>query len=238
MRSVFKREFRGLFHDITGFLFIAAHAFFVGIFLIDHCMNDGRSDVEGILSKMAIAAAALLPLLFLKMKSVSRKETEGFMRTLPISAREEVAGKYMASLAVILISVFLTLLCFVFVGLFGDINYLSAICALFIYFLFCLLMSSIYLFVTVSLRSFNVAAVVCYGVAVVIFALGFLGVMLKKVGNGILEAVARRTSPFLRVDEAVYGIFDISTVVYFLVITALFLFLSIYVAERDRMSEV
>ncbi|MBO5883986.1 MAG: hypothetical protein J6Q78_06240 [Clostridia bacterium] len=234
MRAVFKREFKGLFHDITGFLFIAAHAFFVGLFLIDHCMKGGRSDAEGILSKMAIVMAVLLPILLLKIKNGVRKDTESFMRTLPISAAGEVIGKYLATLAVIFISVILTLLGFAFIGFFGDINYLSVMSALLIYFLFSMLFASIYLFITVSLKGFNASAIVCYAVSVVIFAFGFFGVLLKKVGGGILESIARRVSPFLRVDEVVYGIFDITTVAYFLVLTVLFLLLGIFVADRRR----
>ena len=234
MRAVFKREFKGLFHDITGYLFIAAHAFFVGFFLIDHCMKDGRSDAEGILSKMAIIMAVMLPILLLKIKSGVRKETEGFIRTLPISSAGEVLGKYLAALAVIFISLILTLLGFVFIGFFGDINYLSVMSALFIYFLFSMLFASIYLFITVLLKSFNISAIVCYAVSVVIFAFGFFGVMLKKVGGGIFESIARRISPFLRVDEAVYGVLDITTVAYFLILTALFLLLGIFVTDRRR----
>ena len=234
MRAVFKREFKGLFHDITGYLFIAAHAFFVGLFLINHCLKDGRSDAEGILSKMAIVAAVLLPLLLLKMKSGVTKETEGLMRALPISTAREVIGKYLAALAVVFISLALTLAGFAFIGFFGDINYLSVMAALLIYLLFCMLFASIYLFITLSIGSFNLSAIVCYGAAVVIFAVGFLGVLFKKVGGGILDSVARQISPFLRVDEAVYGFFDVTTVLYFLVLTALFLILGIFVSERRR----
>jgi ABC-2 type transport system permease protein len=159
------------------------------------------------------------------------------MSTLPISGSDEVAGKYLASAAVVLISTVLTLLEIVFIGFFGDINYMAVLSALTVYFLFCLLFSAIYLFVTLSVKSFNVSAIVCYAVAVGTFVFGLAGVLLKKVGGGIFEAIARRVSPFLRMDDAVYGFFDLATVVYFLVLTALFLLLGIFISEKKYGNE-
>ena len=167
-------------------------------------------------------------------------------------------------------------------GFFGDINYVSAYSSLLLFYLFELMFSAIFAYIS-SLRLSSVkVGVLSYAVAIGVFLLCFLGMVLpdapivsfvaflvlsvaagvalffytKKliptaavtvavIGalvvlyfvnaslfEGAIDGFARAFSPFFKVDYSVYGIFDFTSVIFYIVFTVLFIWLTIRSVER------
>ena len=228
------REFKSyvaspMAYIITVFFLVGTGAFFA---LFTSAWIDETS-MRGVLGSQFYVAVVLLFMAVLTMRLISEEKKLGtieLLMTAPIRDSELVIGKFLGSVLVVLVMFAFTLYYPLLLVLYGDPDlgpFFSGYLGLLL-----LAMSSLAVGLFASSVTANqiVSAVVGGGI---LLGLWFLGAAAALLPAGIGAAVAYFSSANYLPDFT-RGIIDIRGIVYFLSITALFLFLAVRALENSR----
>lgn len=233
MLAIFKREMRGYFTGTMGYVFLVIFLAVAGIIFSFTTLFSMSADLTAYYAAMLIFSAVILPILTMKSFSEERKtRTEQLLLTSPVSIWSMVFGKFLASFsmfggAVVFTSLYSLVLIpyapFKLGIMVGNVLALLFVGAVFI---------SVGLFVS-SLTENQLAA----AVGTIAILLGFLGVGL--IGMLLpteywLRYVFDSLSIFTRFSTFTNGYFDLASVVYYVSVTAVFLYLTVRVFDRRR----
>jgi len=159
-------------------------------------------------------------------------KTEQLLLTSPVSVSGVVIGKYFAAMTVFLIGIAVTLLYPFTLSLFGGFaffetlgNYVGFIIAVSAFI-------SIGMFISSLTENQVVAGVVSYAVLIILWLVGYMGQNL--VSGGLLQTVLSWLSLSQRFDEMSMGIFNPSSIIYYLSVSVIFLFLTVRQIEQRR----
>lgn len=235
MLAIYKREMRSYFSTTTGYVFCAVFLAASGLLFALLTMEINKStDVSMYYQFLMFAYIVILPLLTMKSFSEERRtRTEQLLMTSPVSIFSMVGAKFLAAFTMFIGTIALTLLYYIPLSLYGEINMGRALgCLIAIVFVgACFL--AIGIFVS-SLTDNQFSA-----------ALGTIGILLLLMGisfvNSLIDfewvrSVLSFISIYSRYGAFTYGIFDFAAAVYYISICGIFLFLSCRVFEKRRWS--
>ncbi len=235
MLAIFKREMRSYFTGVIGYVFLVIFLAVAGIIFSYTTLFSMSSDLTSYYTLMLLFSAIILPILTMKSFSEEKKtRTEQLLLTSPVTIPAVVFGKFLASYAIFAASVVFTslyaLLLLPFATLKLAIILGNAIALLLVGMVFI----SIGLFVS-SLTENQLAA----AVGTIAIILAFLGVGLVSAllpAKYWLRFVFDSLSIFNRFQNFTGGYFDIAAIVYYLSVSAVFLFFTIRIYDRRRYS--
>ncbi len=232
MFAIYKRELKAYFIAPIGYLFTANFLAVSGLlFSICTLQKQSQSSVGDYFELLIYAFAVLLPLLTMKSLSEERKtKSEQLIMTSPVSVGGMVMGKYLAALTVFAAVLACNSLNFVLLEVYGNPNVAllasNLICLFFIGALFL----AIGIFFSSLTEDPLISAITSMDVIFVMLAINFLSDIsipwLKKVVDWF--SILARYEPFT------YGILDITSVIYYVSLAGVFLFLTVRVYERRR----
>jgi len=111
MFAVFKRELRAYFTAPIGWVVIGLFLFLCGIFFAATNLLGASSEYNGLLSTMAFLFLFVVPILTMRLLTEeTRQHTDQLLITSPLSVTAIVVGKYLAAVAVYLITLLVTVL--------------------------------------------------------------------------------------------------------------------------------
>jgi ABC-2 type transport system permease protein len=111
MFAVFKRELRAYFSSPIGYVVIGLFLFLSGIFFAATNLLGASPDFNSILSTMAFIFLFLVPILTMRLLTEEKRQhTDQMLITSPLSVTAIVVGKYLAAVAVYLITLLVTVL--------------------------------------------------------------------------------------------------------------------------------
>lgn len=234
MLAIFKRELRAYFTGVVGYVFLVIFLAMAGIVFCYTTLFAMSADVTSYFVAMLLFSAIILPILTMKSFSEERKlKTEQLLLTSPVSITGMVMGKFLAAYVMFAGALIFTSLYFIilvpyaitfrFAMLLGNILALLLVGAVFI---------SIGLFVS-SLTENQLSA----AVGTIAIILGFLGVGLLSSlvpTEYSIRYVLDSISVFGRFTAFTSGYFDISALVFYLSLSALFLYLTVRIYDRRR----
>lgn len=234
MLAIFKRELRAYFTGVVGYVFLVIFLAMAGVVFCYTTLFAMSADVTSYFVAMLLFSAIILPILTMKSFSEERKlKTEQLLLTSPVSITGMVMGKFLAAYVMFAGALLFTSLYFLILipyaitfrlaMLLGNVLALLLVGAVFI---------SIGLFVS-SLTENQLSA----AVGTIAIIIGFLGV-------GILSSlvpteysiryILDSVSVFGRFSAFTSGYFDISALVFYLSLSALFLYLTVRIYDRRR----
>ena len=233
MLAVFKKEMRSYFTGAMGYIFLFVYLLIGGAVFCYTTLYSMSADVTNFYSYMVLLSAVILPLLTMKSFSEERKiKTEQLLMTAPIPIWAMVLGKFLASYVMfagcmILNSLyFLTLINYAvikFSVLLGNIVAILLIGMVFI---------AIGIFVS-SLTENQLAAAI--GTIAIILAFLLIGLLAQLLpATYWLRYVLEFVSILTRYQYFANGYFDIATIVYYLSLSGIFVYLTIRIYDRRR----
>lgn len=235
MFAIYKRELRSYFVGVIGYVFLVIYLAMAGIIFSYTTMFSMSSDVTNYFTLMLVFSAIVLPLLTMKSFSEERKtKTEQLILTAPISLPAMVFGKFFASYTVFGSATLLTSLYFLFLIPYAQLKFAVLFGNLIALLLVGMVFISIGLFVSALTENQLSAAI-----GTIAIILGFLGIGLI---NSLLPTsywlryVFDALSIFTRFQAYVNGYFDFATLIYYLSVSAVFLWLTVRVYDRRRFS--
>lgn len=233
MFAIFKKELRSYFVGVIGYVFLVIYLAMAGILFSYTTMFSMTSDVTNYFTLMLVFSAVVLPLLTMKSFSEERKtKTEQLVLTAPVSLPAMVFGKFFASYTVFASATALTSLYFLFLIPYTQLKFAILFGNLIALLLVGMVFISIGLFVS-SLTENQLSA----AIGTIAIILGFLGLGLI---NSLLPTsywlryVVSAISIFTRFQTFLNGYFDLATVIYYLSVSAIFLWLTIRIYDRRR----
>jgi len=233
MNGIFAKEWRHLFNTMTGYVFVAMYLALSGaVFAITNLFSQS-GDIKSYFSVFVTVSVLIFPILTMGSFSEERKQrTDELLLTAPVTYATIVLGKFLATLCAFLLPMMLTMLYPALLAIYGFHapaatvgNYLGLV-------LLASACIAIGQFLSLLTDSQLVAAMMTYSV----FALFLLaGASLSMATDPALQSILRFLAIAKHSEGFAYGVFDAMELVYYLSITALFLFLSVYLLERRRL---
>lgn len=228
IRALAGRELRAYFNSPIAYVFLLV---FVGaalftFFNLNAFFSRGRADLRGLFDAVPFLMVLLVPALTMRLWAEERKQgTVEVLLTLPAKEHELVAGKFLASLALLGCGLVLTLALPFTVEALGDLDWGPVIGG----YSGALLLGAAYLaagqFVSATtenqILAFILALVVCLG----LFGLGtdaFAGLFPDRTA-----ALLRSLGTGSRFQSIARGVIDLRDLVYYLSLTTLFLAASV-----------
>ena len=231
MRAVFKRELRSYFSTPIGFIVLAALYFFLGLFF-SMIYSYGSPDVSQVIVAMSTVIVFTMPVITMRLMSEDRRQkVDQALLTAPVSLTSIVMGKFFAALALFAIGFAPTVIFEIIVASYVSVNIMSYIYALFGMLLLGSTLIAIGMFISSLTESSVVSAILTLVINILVLYMSSFASMINVewVAN-ILEKAA-----FVTVFEN-FGenVFSVSDIVYFVSISAAFLFLCVRSLDKRR----
>ena len=235
MLAIFKREIKGYFTGVMGYVFLVLFLAVAGITFCSTTLFAMSSSVTSYFSIMMLLCAILLPILTMKSFSEEKKaKTEQLLLTSPVSITSMVMGKFLASYALFTAATVFSSLYFLLLLPFAILNFALLIGNVIALLLIGLVFISIGLFVSSLTENQLSAAVGSIGIILAFLLVGSMGAQLPQ--NYWLRFIFDFFSILTRSQGFTNGYFDIAAVVYYFSLSAVFLYLTVRVFDRRRYS--
>lgn len=228
MRAVLLRELRAYFQSSLGFVFLCLIFFFTGYYYFTYNLIGATADFSRLFSMLFPILLFMVPILTMRLMSEDRRSgTEQILLTAPLSRAGIVFGKYLSALIVFLLAISSTLLMALITSLFTPTdwpvfwgNFIGLV-------LLGAALISVCMFLSSLTESQVIAALLGFALSLFLFLMDTLGTAVK----GTLARVIYFVSFSNRYRPFTYGLLDLSNMMFFISITALFIFLSVLVLE-------
>ena len=256
MFAIYKREMKAYFISPLGYVFLGVFLLVSGAVFCLSTFYEMTSDLTEYFSTMLFCFIILLPLLTMKLfTEEKRARTEQLLLTAPVSITGMVLGKYLASLTMFVGTVLISCLNFIplyviaaeeraaasattnpLIGpntasIVGSVVGIILLGAAFI---------AIGIFISSLTENQLSAAVSTIGVIVLIVTLGLINQIGSEeegnrlISNYVVRFVIDWISVLSRFSGFGYGLLDFSALVYYVSLSAIFLFLTVRVYEKRR----
>ena len=231
MKAIFKREFMSYFKTPVGYIFLAAYYLFLGLFFLAY-YNSGSPDMPGLIISMALVVTFTLPIITMRLFSEDRRQkTDQLIFTSPVSITSVVFGKYFAAMCIYAIGFAPTVVFELIIKSYVSVSLFGYVYALFGMMLLGSALIAIGMLVSSLTESPAVAAILA--LAINIFAL-YVSLISLLINVKWLSAVAEKIAFVTAVQSFAKSVLSVPNIVYFLSITAAFLFLTVRSLEKKR----
>ena len=232
MLAIYKREMRAYFTSPIGYVFVAIFLAISGAVFCGTTLFSGTSDMNVYFTIMVFVYIILLPLLTMKQFSEERKlRTEQLLMTAPVSIVGMVMGKYLATLTMFVGSLALTSLNILVLYDYSAPKTAVILGSLLAITLLGMSFLAIGLFVS-SLTENQLASVV--GTIGILLGLATCSLLGSLINFYPIRFVLSALSVFSRFQNFTQGVLDIASLIYYVSITAAFLFLTVRVYDKRR----
>lgn len=232
MFAIFKRELKAYFTSPLGYVFLAIFYAFSGLFFYIFSLSVGSTDISSVFLMMFIVLMVFVPLLTMRLLSEDKKQkTDQLILTAPVSLLSIVMGKFIAAYAIFAIGVAVMPVYGFVMSTFATVSWLpiwgNTVGLLLLGGIFV----SIGLFISSLTENQMIAAIGGFFINLMILLMNTLKSALP---NGFLQDVLSSISVYSRYSEITSGIFSLSSLIFFVSVIFIFLFLTVRVLEKRR----
>ena len=234
MAAIFKRELGSYFNSAVGYVVLAVFWFFSGLSFYTYCLLYNTSSMALFFAAMFLMILLVVPLITMRSFSEERRQkTEQALLTAPVNLFEIVFGKFLAAFVMFLLCNLIFVLYAVIIATFTAPDW----AVFFTTFLGVLLLGSaviaIDMFVSAMTESQIIAAAIAIGIGILIDRLGDIA---NYINTEWVTNVINKISFDKHFSNFSTGIISLPSIVFFLSVTAVFLFLTARVYEKRRWS--
>ena len=236
MTAICKREFQSLFVNVIGWLYVAAVLAIYGLYFFIYNLMYGTPSITYTLSAVTIIVLVTTPLLTMRvLAEEKRNKTDQLILTAPVSVFEIVCGKFLALAMTFGICVAYMAATPLLLSIFGTVKFAESYVALLGFFLFGLTCIAIGMFVSSLTESQVISAVVTFVLLFVGFLTGSIAETLFD-GTGIAAKILGAYDLTGPLEDMQSGALNLTSIVYYLSMIVLFLFLTTQSIEKRRWS--
>lgn len=232
MFAIFKRELKAYFTSPLGYVFLAIFYAFSGLFFYIFSLSVGSTDISSVFLMMFMVLMVFVPLLTMRLLSEDKKQkTDQLILTAPVSLLSIVMGKFLAAYVIFAIGVAVMPVYGFVMSTFATVSWLpiwgNTVGLLLLGGIFV----SIGLFISSLTENQMIAAIGGFFINLMILLMNTLKSALP---NGFLQDVLSSISVYSRYSEITNGIFSLSSLIFFVSVIFIFLFLTVRVLEKRR----
>jgi len=234
MIAIYKRELKSYFLTPIGYIFCGMYLAVSGItFSYTTLLEQSTESLPTYFLIMIAVFAVLIPLLTMKLFSEDRKSrTEQVLLTSPVSLTGMVMGKYFAALTVFTATFFVNSFNYVLLFQYGSPNVTTIFANILGLFLIGSAFIAIGIFLSALTENQLIAAVTSIGSIAAVLSLKFV---IENIGIEWIRVPLKwfsidRYTPFTQ------ELLDVTSIVYFISLSAVFVFFTVRVYEKRRWS--
>lgn len=234
MSAIIKKELSSYFNSAIGYIVLAVFYFFSGLFFYMYCLMGNTTSMTYVFLSMLLIVMLIVPIITMRSFSEERKQkTDQALLTAPVSLTEIVLGKFLGAFLLYCICNAIYIIYAIILLFYASPDWAVLMSTLFGMLLMGGALIAIDLFISTLTESQIIAAVISIGVGLLIY-------MLDSLSNLIdvdwITNILHNISFDAHFTNFINGIINLPSVVFFLSVIALFLFLCIRVFEKRRWS--
>lgn len=124
MLAIYKKEMRGYFNSIIGWLFVAFFLAFIGIYFFINNLFYGYTHFAYSLYSVGLIFILLVPMITMRIVAEENKQkTDQLLLTSPVSVEKIICGKFCAVASVFAIVMLITCAYPLIMSVYGEINF-------------------------------------------------------------------------------------------------------------------
>lgn len=241
MSAIYKRELMAYFKSPIGYVFSAIFFAISGVCFVSSTISQGTTNTASYFAMVLMFFVILIPLLTMKLLSEEKKlGTEQLLLTSPVSLVGIICAKFFAAFTIFAgtlgLSAVLNMLSLYDLAkkqeyVIAKMNIPTFLGCIFGILLIGAAFISIGLFISSLTENQIVSAVVSIGVFALIIA---SSAFAANINNTVIRVIVKWFSVMDRFVGFQRGIFDVTALVYYVSLTAVFLFLTVRVYEKRR----
>lgn len=234
MGAIYRREMSAFFTSGLAYVFLAVYFIFSGYFFYSGTLLAATTDTSSMFSALFLVVLFLIPILTMRLLSEEKKnKTDQGLLTAPVGLWSIVLGKYFAALTLFIIAESIVFVYALILSYYGTIVWATLLGNYFAMLLLGAAFIAVGVFIS-SLTENQMASAVASFLALMLLY------MIDSIGNGISVAFISKLfvslSFYSRYIEFTMGIFNLSSVVFYLSAAFLFNFFTVRVLEKRRWS--
>jgi len=235
MLAIWKREVQAYFYQPIAYVLIGLFFLVSSIYFTMGTVASGYAEMNGLLQSIIFLFTFITPILTMRILTEDRKNgTEVLLVTSPVEITDIVLGKFLAAFTVFLVMFASTLLYTVILYILGGKPEVPMLIGGYLAFL---LVGAAFISIGVFASSLTenqiVAAIISF---VILLLINLMDAIVYYVG-GFIGKVLEVFSLLSRYGDMNSGILDLTSIIYYLSFTAVFLFLTTRVIDRRRWSQ-
>ena len=236
MWAIYKRELKSYFRSFIGLLFIGVTLFFLGLYFTVYNLIYGYPYFSYAISSVIFLFLISVPVLTMKiLAEEKRNRTDQLILTAPVSVGGIVMGKFFALTTIFAIPTAVICVYPLILSAFGMVPMGNAYLAVLAFFLYGLTCIAIGLLVSSLTESQVIAAVLGFAILFLGYMMSSICGLISSTGN-LLTKILGCFDMYTPFNSLLNGTLDVESVVYFLSITALVLFLTVQSIQKRRYS--
>ncbi|MCR4674473.1 MAG: Gldg family protein [Lachnospiraceae bacterium] len=235
MLAIFKREFKSLFQNVIGWLFVGVLLALFGLYFTVYNMTSAYPTISYTVHGLVFVVLIAVPILTMRSLAEERKnKTDQLLLTSPISVFKIVFGKFLAMAATYSIVCGVICLSPIVMAHYGTVDFVQNYIAVLGFWLYGLVCISIGLFISSLFESQILAAIISFVVL-------FVGYMMSSVVSALslpdlLSKILNCYDLMTPLSNFLSGAFEVKDVIYDVSIVALMIFLTTQVILKRRWS--
>ncbi len=235
MLAIWKREVQAYFYQPIAYVLIGLFFLISSIFYTLGTIAGGYAEMNYLLSNVIFILTFVIPILTMRILTEDRKNgTEVLLVTSPASVTQIVLGKFLASFSVFLVMFASTFIYTAIIFILGGKPEVPMLIGGYVaFFLIGACYTAIGVFASSLTESQIVSAIISFVFLLIVNLIDSLAAFI----GGFIAKVLNIFSLLSRYNDLNSGIFDISSIIYYLSFTAVFLFLTTRVIDKRRWSQ-
>ena len=234
MTAIIKRELSSYFNSAIGYIVLTVFYFFSGLFFYLYCLLSNSVSMNYVFLSMLMIVMLIIPIITMRSFSEEKKQkTDQALLTAPISLTEMVLGKFFGALILYGLCNAIFLVYAVILMFYATPDWAVLFCTLLGMLLMGGALIAIDLFISALTESQVIAAVISIGVGLFIYMIDSLTDIFD---TEWITNILRSLSFDAHFTNFINGIVNVTSVVFFLSVIGIFLFLCVRVFDARRWS--
>lgn len=234
MGAIYRREMGAFFSSGLAYVFLAVYFIFSGYFFYSGSLLMATTDTSSMFSALFLVVLFLIPILTMRLLSEEKKnKTDQGLLTAPVGLWSIVLGKYFAALTLFVIAESVVFIYAAILSYYGTVAWATLLGNYFAMLLLGAAFIAVGLFIS-SLTENQMASAVASFLALMLLY------MIDSIGSNIsVEFISKifvSLSFYSRYLEFTMGIFNLSSVIFYLSAAFLFNFFTVRILEKRRWS--
>ncbi|MCR4889891.1 MAG: ABC transporter permease subunit [Ruminococcus sp.] len=232
MGAIYRREMGAFFTSGAAYVFLTVFTLLSGVFFFFGVIGSGTTETSNMFSSMFMVVLFLIPILTMKLLSEEKKNrTDQGLLTAPIGLWSIVMGKYLAALTLFILAESVVFIYSIILAYLGNVVWSTLLGNYFAMLFLGSAFIAVGLFIS-SLTENQMASAVVSMVA--LFVLYLFDSLAASVSIEAVKKVMLMFSFYSRYLEFTQGVFNLTSVVFFVSVAFVFNFLTVRVLDKRR----
>lgn len=225
MLAILKKELSSYFNTSVAYVFIGMFSIIAGAIFAVQNLNNLSSDIPAFLAQLNLMLLFLTPVLTMKTYCDEfNLGTYKLLFSMPVSASSIVFGKFIAAAIVTILALSITLIFTIITAFYGVVYFPETFLAYIGFYLQALALLAIDMFISSFSKNQISAILMAFSINLLLWLLDILAKSTTATLNNVLNFI----SIYKRIEPFMIGQISISSIVFFIVCIACFIYANIY----------